>query len=226
MDVKRKAFIDRHQGWIDFLNNRDKLPEKKTIDFAWKTPEDLIIACADFMYENLRCITRGYFPSICPIKDFGLTEVNAILKKEVIFANEKGLCEEIHDSNLSIFPTLALYLKNFLSYIHEILDGGLRDKAKLGIYKVGVCPYAKKNKPECGVVFVGKKWDQDACDEHAYKWHALKGKRKERLKKKVIEMAKAGSPWREIRPKLHLDRFQDKLAYFKQKYEENKVIQS
>jgi hypothetical protein len=238
MDAKRKAFIDRHSCWIDFLNQQDK-PEiykqiihnydftgdgvtitKQVIDLTVMTPafkefqvekhlldpdlvegcdfkfvceQEFIISCSNFMYENLKAISREERKTLETIGKFGIYEANTLLSQCYPFISSSGVvpisAPYIHPQvhRLSYIDTLAKYIYFFCEYITQVLDGGLKDKAKLGIYKVGVCPYQRRKEKECGKVYVGKKYDQAACDEHARKWRMVNCKRKKvgGFKKKV-----------------------------------------
>ena len=170
--------------------NRDLLqPHKPGRPEKYLTHRELIICCANFMYENLKNISHGIQDQLEIVDSFGIDDATAILNgtKMIVTSTgiywdyQKPIIYKIPNYNYSLrsyLPKLAEHLHPFLEYIHIVIKQGLKDKAKLGIYKIGVCPYKKlKDKSECGLVFVGKKWDQQAFEAHAQKWQTMKHKR-------------------------------------------------
>ncbi len=199
----REAFYLQNKCWIEFLNDREGLEklddtdlnetEGKTFSYeaTFQVNNNLLetdgtlkypslrafaIACYDFIRENLKAISRGERNEIETIGKFGLKEVLALnTLLEVIEIDKKG--KKIKKpKEFSYFHELAEKMDKFLSYIGEAIEG-LEDKAKLGIFKVGVCPYHWKNKPECGLVFVGRAWNSEACETHAKKWVLMRIRR-------------------------------------------------
>lgn len=151
----------------------------------FKNEKELLLACHDFMFENLKAISRNESNELKQVEKFGVEEATTLINTYNFFISFTNL--QWHNisyyyyfgkSGKSIIPILASHLHRFLGYINEVLNGGLKNKAKLGIFKIGVCPYCHKNKPECGKVFVGKKYDQQACEEHTRKWQVMKRDRK------------------------------------------------
>jgi hypothetical protein len=239
MDVKRKAFIDRHY-WIELLNAREKLVKQpnphvnhefqkdgkviKTgvtdLTIMTKTLEkwqlqysiykrnskgeselllglrfvnefELEMALLNFMYKNLKAISRGESKELLDFNDFGRYEANALLSMVtlgVCFGKnatpEDGVFYYSYAGEISTesyLPTLARYLHRFLEYIRNVLDDSLKDKVKLGVYKIGVCPYQRRKEKECGKVYIGWQYNQVACVPHAHKWQVINSKRKSRL---------------------------------------------
>lgn len=167
------------QNKINLLVVSDRLAEiQKKIhpDKRFASEKEFITAIAEWMYENLKRIGDGATELIYTEK------VNTMLLETLLNQIRVSLINYKHggyDYGFGNFgtnskvPYITKCLHLFVNYTLEAI-AGLGEKAKLGIYKVGVCPYHKlKDKKPCGVVFVGEKLDQKACKKHANVWRVL-----------------------------------------------------
>lgn len=162
--------------------------------WKFKSEKQLIMACAEFMYRNLRIISRGEGRGLEYTDQFTAADAMALLSNISLVALPSGIYYDYSkwwdaDYNLnSYLPRLSEKFHGFMQYITHLIHG-LRGRVELGIYKIGVCPYQRRKETECGKVFVGKKYDQAACEEHAKRWQYLKtqrNKRKSSLLKKSL----------------------------------------
>ncbi len=149
---------------------------KCTLEFEFKeipfTSEyELMLAQTDFMLENLKKITREEETEIKPIGKFNHDLIKTLLSIEIkdFFQNWNP-----HNYFNSYIPFLIEYFQAYIEYINYILEA-LKNKETKGLYKIGICPYHKlKDKKECGKIFMGWQWKQEACTEHLKKWHSIK----------------------------------------------------
>ena len=142
---------------------------------------------ADWMYENLKSISRGDRKELVDVGKFGKKESDAMLQTIkinspfIVPSNSQVIFYDYNEKDFSYIPTLTRYLHRFVEYIDQALDG-LKGKAKAGIFKVGVCEYKRiKDKNECGIVFLGVREKQGACEKHLPRWRFLKCTHKKRM---------------------------------------------
>lgn len=195
----RDAFIIKHQRWIDMLNEwreGKKIPTDPKMESRfqqwqlqnnllllpvnkYKDQDEFIQAWLEWMYENLKSVSRGSAGELLDVGKFGKREIQAIFSnaKTVIDFSLSNVDVYVPDSEETFIPSIARYTKNYLSYMRELILG-LRGMAKFGILKVGVCPYQRRREIECGKVFVGDRWNSEACKEHSELWKKKKYYRK------------------------------------------------
>lgn len=199
----RVGFYLHHKCWIEFLNNRSDLDQDKIgnlnlnelskpleewqIDYGifvkiqdkngsgviikFESERDFLTACYNFMYENLKAISRGESNELKKIGVFELKEVNSMLDIVSRVSDKKATINfDFPYLEQSTIYEMSRKLARFLEYINDCLSGK-------PIYKIGICPYHRKNKPECGKVFVAKQWNSDACETHAKLWATLRIRR-------------------------------------------------
>ena len=152
----RERFLQNNQ-WIELLND-------------WRNGEKFSAAepYLNWMYTNLKKISKGEWNEIHEIDSFGEKDIFILFKDVVRFNLNMGL---FIDWNSETFMVRNIHF--FLQYIQEFQNGGLKGKAKLGVCKVGVCPYQTRKNPEGGRVFVCAQLNSKACPEHSKKWSAM-----------------------------------------------------
>jgi hypothetical protein len=167
------------------VSEYDKIDHSTVTMVKWASLSEFIKAFAIWMYENLRNISRENWKEIRDVGAFTIKEVNILLSMLQFKIGNDGKVfvdwETPRSDVVEIFKiqVLARYAYKFsVEYIQEVINGGLKSKAKLGVFKVGVCPYQKRKNPECGRVFVATKYNGEACKEHARKWVAILRNRK------------------------------------------------
>lgn len=151
----------------------------KKIKFV--SQRELVTAIYDFMYENLKAISRGQKNELSTIGKFGIKEAFLLFDfletglddkanifyqpKELIYKNKKGEC------STPMFD-IAMFMVKYLEYIRDLLKYGVNPK--IGVFMIGVCPYHKlKDKKKCGKVFIGGKLSTKACEKHANIWKVM-----------------------------------------------------
>jgi hypothetical protein len=147
---------------------------------------ELLYEIRKWMRQNLKAVGNGK-KALCFNETFLLEDFQKIFRQMYVGINPDStkhkelIFFETISSNQSIITVFPGFLLPFVKY----LGIAMRDEIKNSkvFFKVGICPYQKRKEKECGLVYVGEKWDQQACKEHCHKWHALNGKRKERLRK-------------------------------------------
>ncbi len=183
---------------LDKIKNIGKTPFKPQAKEIKCSERAFAALTAKWMYENLKIVTRGG-NRLIEIENFGVDEVNFLLsfanfllsfaspsvRKQFVLDRETGGVLAIaHRIEASYIPGLAQDFYQFMTYIDGILQGGLKNKAKLGIYKVGVCPYKKlRDEKECGKIFIGQTWQQNGCKEHTEKIKNLRNNRRKKESK-------------------------------------------
>jgi hypothetical protein len=156
----------------------------ETSHWKYNCEKDLIIAVGDWMFENLKAISRDTAKCLFDIPSFGLKEATALLKKATMIIAPDQICYDYDyydNSDETYIPTLARYVHKFCMYIARLIEikkNGYKQWTKEKFFKVGVCPYQRRKEPECGKVFVGWQREQDACKEHVKLWKVLKCRRK------------------------------------------------
>lgn len=175
--MKRES-SEQNQIWVDFLNSKEQLENMADEkldenDFfmlwqrenlhrkIWDSHKDLLLATHEFMYDNLKLISRGKISFIEEKPLFGMEKANIIMQNYNAYYTSKG--KKLYMPKSISVPSLFFLfnlLPPFFDYIHKILEGS---KLK---YTIGICPYQKKKSPkECGFVFIGN-YNQKACESH------------------------------------------------------------
>lgn len=170
------------QNKLNLLMISSKLKEiQKAInpDKRFSSEKEFILAIAGWMYENINLAFSH------DKKDFEYKNkvdwmlIETLLNQiKVSFINQTANGGFDYDFGIdSKIPYVTRYLHVYLDYMQK-LQAGVEDCAKIGIYKVGVCPHHKlKDKKPCGMVFICEKHDQRACKKHAKIWQVLKAQR-------------------------------------------------
>lgn len=189
----RQEFWLTNHNWIDLLNDYHEgkclvkgIKAMESFFDSWQSQNSLhyesfqefLLAMARWMYENLKAISRGGKPELIDIEGFGTKQANKVLSllqpvtlhkiendKFIFYDNWSFGSGDAESKQTMIF--LANMLLSYITYLEKYCNG-------TSYYKVAVCPFQRRKEKECGVVFVAKKKDSDACQKHASLWRVLK----------------------------------------------------
>lgn len=205
----REEFLLANHNWIDFLNdyhdgkclvNKEVIKAMDAFLSSWQSKncsiwydsfQDFLSALAMWMYENLKAISRGGKPELIDIENFGTRQVNEILSwlqpvtlhkienNGFLFYDNWSFVSCDAESKQAMI-CLAKILLSYITYLGKYCNG-------TSYYKVAICPYKKREKKECGVVFVGRQKNVDACEKHQKLWGYMKYEKTNRIKTKAIK---------------------------------------
>lgn len=159
---------------------------EKSVGKEYSCDLEVFTYAQEWMRANLRNAENGSNELIDTV-NFGRKEAAAILTKA--FLTFQFNMEDDQDTLILIstrstqepLTQLTNVLYAYMLYIQDaILYLNFKKKRPLWFYKVGICPYQRKNKPECGKVFIGSQCNSEACKEHEIKWQDLKQRRKQK----------------------------------------------
>ncbi len=195
----RQEFELANQGWINFLNcDIEKIEFKGMTEYfdglqnenclfisdigenhkgvlpKYEDEKDFIKEAHRFMYENLKKISKGQSKKLQEFGKFGLKEVRALINLiKILYVDEYAniFKDKYADSEDTIIYTLARIIDGFLSYIGSFLK-------KENKFFVSVCPYHRKKNQECGIIFVARGKNTEACEQHRKAWGYMKYNRK------------------------------------------------
>jgi hypothetical protein len=145
----------------------------------------------EWMRANLRSVEDGS-NELIDTANFGRKAAEVILSKA--FLTFRWKMEDDQDDLILIstrytqepLTQLINVLYAYMLYIQDaILYLNFKKKRPLWFYKVGICRYDARGKPECRVVYIGKAYTSQACEKHMRYWKEIKYNRKKSLEKKT-----------------------------------------
>jgi hypothetical protein len=196
---EKKININKSTETLEKWQTENAIFHKDTLLFKYKTEKELILAAADWMFENLKAMTRGESSNFFDVPSFGIKEANALLNQ--IWFDVTGIKFSLKDNKafkkvgvLSSIGWLTGRVSDFVDYAStfwKLEKIGKKGFSGAGFFKVAVCPYHRLHEPECGRVSIrfGRGPSGDACPAHARKqtFKKAKKKRMESLQKKEKE---------------------------------------